>query len=798
MTNERSHDPALAPTMAGVSVETVPTLGPAVSTATPSSAPSILAGRWVIQGLIGAGGMGSVYRAHDRELDDVVALKILRNDLLGADGIERFRREVKLARKVTHKNVARVFDMGEHEGVRFFTMECVEGESLRGVAAREGALSLPRVLELGRAICRGLAAAHEVGVIQRDLKPDNVLVGLDGRIALTDFGIAASIDAGADGTKSTSFLGTPAYMAPEQVDRASPIGPGADIYAVGALLYELATGQPPFKGDTALAIAVARLVQPPPDPRAIRPALPPQFAELVLRAMARRSEDRFPSADALAQALDAVPTSEGLRTIPPGSVGPVPRRDPVKRLAILPLENAGRPEDAYLASGLTEDLIDAVSMARGIRVTARGLVAGFEGRRDLDERAVGRELGVDVVASGTLRRMPDGRLRMTLRLISAQDGIQIWAHRFDRSEGDILSVNEEAAAAIASALSVQAPEGGERNLSDPEAVDLYLRARSASRTTWLAGARGAVELFREALNRAPGHPLLLAGYATVLARLTFFSNAHIGEARQAAEVALAQSPNMGEGHLAMATVALQSGDLAEALRHGREAIRRSPSMSDAHHLVGRVLSELGPREAAHRALSIALDLDPTSGMTLREIARLHALHGEYERASDLLARTYTSESAEERVASLVLATRFAIWRRDRDELGAIRDRLIATDPASSEFGLSTKVIAANVTQLLDGGPVAPPEQLTLVAGPEVGNMRRVLFFLQIGAEAGAFAGKTEVAIQLIERAITVGLFDVLWLEQAQVFEAVRLDPAYPALHAILVQRAERARRAGGM
>jgi serine/threonine-protein kinase len=809
MSHERSHDPALAPTMAGVTRETVVTLDAASVSGTShsathesggalSSAPSILAGRWVIQGLIGAGGMGAVYRAHDRELDDVVALKMLRSDLLGADGIERFRREVKLARKVTHKNVARVFDMGEHEGVRFFTMECVEGESLRGVVAREGALGLARVLSFGREICRGLAAAHEVGVIHRDLKPDNVLVGLDGRVALTDFGIAASMDAAADGSKSTSFLGTPAYMAPEQVDRASPIGPGADIYAVGALLFELATGQPPFKGDTALALAVARLVQPPPDPRALRPDLPRELAEIILRAMARKSEDRFPSAEALGQALDLVPTHESLRTIPPGRLAPGPRRDVVKRLAILPLDNAGRPEDAYLASGLTEDLIDAVSMAKGIRVAARGLVAGYEGRRDVDERAVGRELGVDVVASGSLRRMADGRIRVTLRLISAQDGIQIWAQRFDRNEADILMVNEEAAAAIASALSVQAPEGGERHLSDPEAVDLYLRARSVTRSSWLVGARAAADLFCEALARAPDHPLLLAGYATTLARLTFFSIAYIDEARKAAELALERAPNLGEGHLAMSMVALQTGELGEALRHGREALRRSPLMPDAHLILGRVLSEIGPREAALRALTAALELDPTSGTTLRELARVHALFGEHDRAADLLARTSLTDSAEENVSSLISAIRFAIWRKDRTELTLARDRLVAADVTSRDLGMPTDVIARNVTELLEGGPLAPPEKLAQVVGPEVGGVRRTLFFLQIAVEANAFAGDTEGAIARLEKAIEVGLFDLLWLENASVLQSVRDHAAYPRLHAILLERAERARRAGGM
>jgi serine/threonine-protein kinase len=231
--------------------------------------------------------MGSVYRARDVELDEVVALKILSRELIDEPGmLTRFRQEVKLARKVTHQNVARTFDIGEHEGTKFLTMEFVEGESLRARLAREGRLRIADVLELAEGICAGLAAAHAAGVVHRDLKPDNVLIAHEGRrVVLTDFGIARAVGGG-----HRTFgapIGTPAYMAPEQVEGAPDVDARADLYALGTMLYELLTGTPAWSGESPYVVAAKRLYAPPPDPRTLRPDVPEPLALLVLRCMAR-------------------------------------------------------------------------------------------------------------------------------------------------------------------------------------------------------------------------------------------------------------------------------------------------------------------------------------------------------------------------------------------------------------------------------------------------------------------------------------------------------------------------------
>ena len=274
-------------------------LAPRVTT--PSG--TLIAGRYEILGVLGAGGMGVVYRARDTDLDEVVALKVITHELARDPGmLERFRREVKLSRLVTHRNVARVFDIGEDQGVRFFTMELVEGESLRERLVREKSLDPSDVISLASEICEGLVAAHAASVVHRDLKPDNVLIARDGRVVLTDFGIARARSAGArSGTQGIS-VGTPEYMAPEQLEGAVDVDGRADLYALGAMMFELLTGDPPWSGPNVMAIITARLTSEPPDPRKWA-RVPDALAEIVLRCMSRSPDRRYAGARELASAL---------------------------------------------------------------------------------------------------------------------------------------------------------------------------------------------------------------------------------------------------------------------------------------------------------------------------------------------------------------------------------------------------------------------------------------------------------------------------------------------------------------
>ena len=635
---------------------------------------SRIGGRYEILGLLGSGGMGAVYKARDVELDEIVALKMLRPELLDSAAVlERFRREVKLARRVTHANVARTYDIGEHEGEKFLTMEFVDGEPLSALLARQRRLPFEQMLEIISGVCAGLSAAHAAGIVHRDLKPENVMLARNGRVVITDFGVARCHTESIDGNKTLGgVVGTPAYMAPEQVEGAPDVDARADLYAVGVMVFEMLTGESPWSGQSAFSLAAARLSGAPPDPRTRQADIPRALAELTLRSMARERAERFSSAEEFAQALGSAAPTVALSSIvpipstPPASSLNDPSRSTVageKTVAVLPFSNPGAEADGYLADGLTEDLIDTLSVTRGLKVRPRSVVMGFRDK-NADPRAIGSELGVQVVVEGSVRRSGDA-LRIAARVISVADGFQLWAKRFDRPTADFLVVSDEVAHAIAEALSVDLAAPAREAPSDPMAIDLYLRARQEFHRIWPDAVRRSVELFREAEARAPGHPTILSGYARAVVRLWW----HVPDptsdlaklARETAERAVKAAPDHGEPRLAQASVCFAEGDVVSAARHVRSALARAPMLADAHMLVADLLSEVGRPEAALARYQTALSLDP--GLRLEfNMARMHALLGEWSAADALLEKA--EGDPELRVTLAISSTRMALWSPD--------------------------------------------------------------------------------------------------------------------------------------
>jgi eukaryotic-like serine/threonine-protein kinase len=469
---------------------------------------TLLGGRYELLGLLGSGGMGTVYRARDRELDEIVALKALKKELAGsAHMIESFRREVKLARKVTHVNIARTFDIGADGHELFLTMEFIDGEPLSVVAARTGPMAIARLTEIAREVLEGLSASHEAGVVHGDLKPQNVICARTGRTVLTDFGIARSLhEARTGGTMS----GTPAYMAPEQVEVAPVIDGRADLYALGCMLFRLVTGALPWKGATPTDVANARLTAEPPDPRTLRPDLPDALRAIIVRCMARDPAKRFASARAVIDAL----MRAGVNDRAPPVVASTPMTAP-KSVAVLPIRNDGPAEDEYLAGGLTDDLVDVLSIVPQLRVRPRGVVAAYGGSQ-LDARNVGRALDVEVLIEGSVRHAGDN-MRATLRVVTVEDGFQLWAKRFERPQSAFFAIADEAAAEIATVLASEKVAAARESITDPIAMDLFLRGKFISSRSYFAAAE-AVGLLRAAHDRAPHDARIAAAYALALMR----------------------------------------------------------------------------------------------------------------------------------------------------------------------------------------------------------------------------------------------------------------------------------------
>ncbi|HSE66777.1 MAG TPA: protein kinase [Gemmatimonadales bacterium] len=270
---------------------------------------SVLANRYEIREQLGAGGMGVVYRAFDKELQEQVAIKTLQPGLLGdAHVLERFKQEIRLARKISHPNVVRTHDLGESDGTYFITMEYVEGTSLDELLDQRGALPLGVILTIGRQLCRALEVAHAVGVVHRDIKPPNLVLDAQGFLKVMDFGIARLVERRQPGNQLTAtggIIGTPEYMAPEQL-MGEPVDGRADLYAAGTVLFECATGKRVFNATSFGSILLKQVQETPPDPRTMVPGLPPAFAELILKALAKKPADRWQTAEEFHQALDRV------------------------------------------------------------------------------------------------------------------------------------------------------------------------------------------------------------------------------------------------------------------------------------------------------------------------------------------------------------------------------------------------------------------------------------------------------------------------------------------------------------
>jgi eukaryotic-like serine/threonine-protein kinase len=266
----------------------------------------LFAGRYEIQAVLGQGGMGIVYKAHDRDLDDVVAIKTLRGEALSADPslLDRFKQEIRLARRITHPNILRTHDLGEANGLRYLSMEFVKGITLKGMVEQDELIPTPVALRISKQICAGLAAAHEVGVIHRDIKPQNIIIETTGGLKVMDFGIAR-LTQERGMTATGTVVGTPDYMSPEQA-RGVDLDFRSDIYSTGVVLYELFTGTLPFEGDTPLAVVLKHVQEKPPSPQAKNPRIDPKIAAIILKCMQKPPEDRFQSVNQLYEALTRV------------------------------------------------------------------------------------------------------------------------------------------------------------------------------------------------------------------------------------------------------------------------------------------------------------------------------------------------------------------------------------------------------------------------------------------------------------------------------------------------------------
>ncbi len=636
---------------------------------------------------IGAGGMGVVYRAHDERLDRDVALKVLPAGTLADEAArKRFCKEALALAKLNHPNIGTLHDFDTQDGVDFLVMEYIPGVTLSDKLAG-GALPEKEIARLGVQLAEGLAAAHEQGVVHRDLKPGNLRLTPDGRVKILDFGIAklvrpATATAATESfTETQAVAGTLPYMAPEQL-RGEQADHRSDLYSFGVILYGMATGRHPFQEKLATALADDILHKPPAPPGRLNPELSPRLEEIILKCLEKEPENRYQSAKELLVDLRRLGAPTSLEVVPaPRRLGT--RRGAVlvagiglvailamlfglnvrgwrerllgragtsriRSLAVLPLANlSGDPEQEYFADGMTEALITELAQISALRVISRSSVMQYKGKqKPLPE--IAKALNVDAVVEGSVQRAGK-RVRITAQLVDARRDRHLWAQSYERDLSDILTLQDEVARAIATEIQVKLTPHEQTRLAsarpvNPEAHEAYLLGRFYWNTRTQEGLEKALAYFQQALEKDPHYAPAYAGMADYYSILPFYSRSTPKEvfpkAKAAALKALEIDNTLAEAHAALAyTMAYYDWDWAGAEREFKRAIELNPNSNTAHQAYSRLLSVTGRPEEAQAEMQGAQELDPLSLLPLGNMAMLSYFGGQYDLAIKQLQRT---------------------------------------------------------------------------------------------------------------------------------------------------------------
>jgi eukaryotic-like serine/threonine-protein kinase len=623
---------------------------------------STFARRYQIIEELGKGGMGKVYRVLDKKLKEEVALKLINPEIASdKETIERFSNELKLARKIAHRNVGKMYELMEAEGTHFITMEYVPGQDLRRLIRQTGQLTTGKAISISRQVCEGLAEAHALGVVHRDLKPGNILIDREGNAKIMDFGIARSLK-GKGITGAGVMIGTPEYMSPEQVE-GKEADQRSDIYSLGIILYEMLTGRVPFEGDTPLAIAVKHKTEVPRDPKLVNAQIPEDLSRVVLKCLEKDKEKRYQSADALHLELEkiekGIPTTERVmtgrkpftskeitvkfslkkflipslvtvaliitaiiiiwRVIPQKAA--TPAKSTKHSIAVLPFEDLSPTKDhEYLCDGIAETLINSLSNIKDLWIPARASSFSFKGR-NLGIRQIGQQLGVDNLLEASVQVIGN-RLRITPKIIKVNDGSQIWSDQYDRQMQDVFAIQDEIAREIVKALKITLLGEKEAPLvksytDNSEAYQAYLKGRFYWNKRTEEGMIKSIEYFEQAIEKDSSYALAYVGLADsyiVLGEFLFLSAKEaFPKAKEAAVKALEIDDSLGEAHNSLAAIKRDfDWDWKGAEKEHKRAIELSPSYATAHQWYGEFLTLIGRFDAGLEEIKRAQALDPLS------------------------------------------------------------------------------------------------------------------------------------------------------------------------------------------
>jgi serine/threonine-protein kinase len=655
-------------------------------------APGTKLGPYEIQSPLGAGGMGEVYRATDTKLGRDVALKVLPAEMAhDPERLARFRREAKSLAQLDHPNIVTIHSVEESDGVNFLTMQLVEGLPLDSLIFA-GGLPAGRIVEIGGALAEALAAAHEKGIVHRDLKPPNIMVTSDGRVKVLDFGLAKDVRTPETGdatmtsaghTEIGVVMGTPAYMSPEQL-AGRALDHRADIFSLGVVLHEMATGQRPFAGNSTAELTSAILRDTPPQVTDVRPDLPGDLARIIRRCLEKDPRHRVQTArDVSNEFRELARTSSA--TAPVSGSGPrivaqpAPASTPgmpaatVKRravpwaialgllvlgaagagvylkaskpggidsIAVLPLENrSNNPDTDYISDGITESVNNSLARVPSLTVIPHSVAAHYKGKA-LDVRKIGEELHVQAVLAGTVVQRGDD-LTVEVELDDIRNGKQLWGEQYKSRLADLLAVQNNIAREISQRVGSHPSASPPENLAkgstgNPEAYQLYLKGKYYTNRYTKDGFAKGIDYFNQAIAVDPNYGLAYSGLAyNYINQVDWFMSPKEGgpKTREAAAKALAINEGDSSAHVSLAIEnQWYEWNWAAAEREFKRAIELNPNDLEAHAFYGWSLAPLGRKDEAFVEARRALQIDPLSTVANFTYGSIFVLVRQYDGA----------------------------------------------------------------------------------------------------------------------------------------------------------------------
>jgi serine/threonine protein kinase/tetratricopeptide (TPR) repeat protein len=699
-----------------------------------------LGDHYTLQRELGRGGMATVFLAQDNRHDRSVAVKVLNRDIAAALGTDRFLQEIKTAARLTHPNIVPVHDSGEHDGVVYYVMPHIDGETLRGRIDREKQISVAETARIVSRIASALDFAHRQGVVHRDIKPENIILQ-EGEPLVLDFGIAKAITAagGESLTRTGIAVGTPAYLSPEQASGEIQLDGKSDQYSLACTTYEMLAGTPPFTGASAQGVIAKRFSGPPPDLTERVPSISAETSATIAKALSLEAGDRFPTTSDFAAAL--------MKTV--GESAAV-AADSRQSIAVLPFANMSTdPENEFFADGIAEEIINALTKVRALDVVSRSSAFSFKKRTE-DAAEIGRKLNVRTVLEGSVRKAGN-RLRITAQLIDVATRYHLWSERYDRELADVFAIQDEIATNIVNALQVVLTDSEEATIrkvptQSVRAYEYYLRGRQLFHQRRPETLDAAEDMYRRAIALDPSYALAYAGLADCSAfRAQYHGGGEeaLAQADAASKRALELDPNSAEAHASRGLTLSYHRQFAEAEKEFDEALKLDPTLYEAAYYYGRTLQAEGKHERSVAMYEHAVALRPDDYQALSFVTMAYQAIGDQKR---MLESAQRMVEAAEHALSLNPGDSRALY------LGASCLEQLGNPERAQEW-------ADRALQLDPQHPVM---------------LYNIACF-------HAVAGRVDLAIDHLERAMELGFHHRDWIMSDSDLASVRAHPRFKDL-----------------